>query len=323
MQNFDINIQDSVFKIQDSFVMLKKIILINPRGFCAGVRRAIKTVEKALEKYGAPVYLNHPIVHNDYVVSELEKKGAKFVKSINDIPENSVIIFSAHGVSPKIREQAVGRNLKIIDATCPLVTKIHIEAIKFFEQGYTVLLIGHSGHPEVVGIMGEAPILLIESVNDVEKLDIKNNKIACLTQTTLSVDDTEKIINKLKTKYPNLTIPGSSDICYSTQNRQNAVKKVGKIDLVLVVGSEQSSNSKRLVGAAKQIGAKSYLISSLENFKNQNILNQSSTLAITAGASTPEILVQEILNYLKQLFPNVKLEEKDYIKESIIFPLPF
>ena len=303
---------------------MKKIILAKPRGFCAGVRRAIDTVEKAIKKYSAPVYLNHPIVHNEYVVEDIKKKGAIFVKSIKDIPKKSTIIFSAHGVSPSVRQDVKKRDLKIIDATCPLVNRVHTEVCKFFEQGYTVVLIGHKDHPEVIGIMGEAPVILIENKADAEKLDIKNkNKITCLTQTTLCFSDTIEIINKLKEKFPNLVSPKGGTICYSTQNRQKAVKQLAQlVELIFIIGSKQSSNSNRLVDVAKQNGVESYLISDATDLK-QNFKNiDEKIIGISSGASTPEVLVQEVVDYFKNLFPGIIIEEVNSIDENIAFPLP-
>lgn len=298
----------------------KKIILANPRGFCAGVTRAVKTVERALEIYGEPVYVRHQIVHNKRVVNMLKKKGAKFVESLEDVPTGEVVIFSAHGVPPEVREKADKMGLKTVDATCPLVAKIHIEAKRFHENGYTVLLIGHKGHQEVVGIMGEAPIQLIESVEDINKLEINNQKkIACLTQTTLSVDETIDIIKALQEKYPDLVLPPRGDICYATQNRQRAVKDLsGKVDLIFVIGSKSSSNSNRL---AEVSGGKGVLISDISEI-DPDFLEDAETIGITAGASTPDIMVEEVIEYITNKYPGTTIKETEYEEENISFALP-
>lgn len=301
----------------------KKIILIKPRGFCAGVTRAVKIVEKALEKFGEPVFVKHQIVHNKRVVNMLKKKGAIFVESLNDIPEGSITIFSAHGVTPQVRKEAEARNLKIIDATCPLVNKVHIEAKKFSEEGYTVLLLGHAGHPEVIGVMGEAPICLIETLEDIENLKIPDEKkVACLTQTTLSIDDTKEFIEKLKKRFPNLILPPKEDICYATQNRQAAVKKlVRDIDLLLVIASKSSSNSNRLSEIGAKSGVASLLISDPSEIGDET-LECAEKIGITAGASTPDIMVNEAINYIKSKYPNSILEELDCSEEEVSFSLP-
>jgi len=303
---------------------MKKIILANPRGFCAGVRRAVQSVEKAIEKYGSPAYLNHPIVHNEHVVRQIIKQGAIFVDSIQDIPLKSVVIFSAHGVSPQIRDEAKKRDLNIIDATCPLVARVHAEVRKFFEQNYTIFFIGRKDHPEVIGVMGEAPIILIENELDTEKINIKNkDNIVCLTQTTLCISDTEKIISKLKKKFPNLVLSKGGTICYATQNRQNAVERLsGLADLVLVIGSKQSSNSNRLVEVARKNGVKSCLVSSVADLKQSYKKIDVQNIGITAGASTPEALVQEVVDYFKKLFPNIIIEELNCKDENMVFALP-
>lgn len=298
----------------------KKIILANPRGFCAGVTRAVKTVEKALETYGEPVYVRHQIVHNKRVVNTLKKKGARFVESLEDVPVGEVVIFSAHGVSPEVVDKALKMGLKIIDATCPLVAKVHMEAKRFHKNGYTVLLIGHKGHQEVVGIMGEAPIQLIESVEDINRLEIDNSKkIACLTQTTLSVDETADIIKALQEKFPDLVLPPRGDICYATQNRQRAVKELAdKTDLILVIGSKSSSNSNRL---AEVSGRKGMLISDISEIDG-DLLAQARVIGITAGASTPDIMVREVIEYIENKYPGTAVEESEYEEEGISFPLP-
>ena len=241
---------------------IKKIVLANPRGFCAGVDRAIEIVEKALEIFPAPIYVFHEIVHNRHVVNRLSRNGSIFVNDLNEIPDDSICIYSAHGVSPKIRSLAQAKRLKVIDATCPLVTKVHLEAIRFTKEGYSLILIGHPGHEEVDGTMGEAPMQLVSSVEDVKTLEVSNpEKLIYLTQTTLSLDDTNQIIEALKVRFPHLETPPKEDICYATQNRQNSVKEIaGQVDLMLVVGSSNSSNSQRLKEAAQGLGIPSYLI---------------------------------------------------------------
>lgn len=298
----------------------KKIVLVKPRGFCAGVTRAIRTVEKALELYGAPVFVKHQIVHNQRVVDMLKKKGARFVESLGDIPEGSVTIFSAHGVSPKVRKEAGRRNLKTIDATCPLVANVHWEAKKFHGEGYAVLLIGNRGHQEVEGIMGEVPVILIENIEDVISIKTaRGQKIACLTQTTLSVDDTAILIKKLKRKFPNLVLPPRGDICYATQNRQQAVKEAADIaDIIFVIGSKSSSNSNRL---AETAGAKGFLISDISEI-NEKALDKANVIGITAGASTPDVMVDEVVEFIKNKYQDIEINEMKREDETMIFPLP-
>ena len=298
----------------------KKIILAKPRGFCAGVTRAVKIVERALEKFGVPVFVKHQIVHNKRVVNALKKKGARFVESLSEVPAGAVVIFSAHGVSPEVKKEAEEKGLKIIDATCPLVNKVHIEARKFYNNGYTVFFIGHKGHPEVVGVMGEAPLILIEKIEDIENVEVKDpKKVACLTQTTLSLDDSVKIINALKQKFPNLVFPPQSDICYATQNRQRAVKSLlGKVDIVIVIGSKSSSNSNRLAEIA---GRKGYLISDISEI-DEDALENAKTIGITAGASTPDTMVQEVIDYLKNKYHGSLIEEEKNANEDVVFALP-
>ncbi len=301
-----------------------KIYLAKPRGFCAGVERAIEILDIALKKFGSPVYVRHAIVHNEKVVSEFERRGAIFIENIEEIPEGSIVIFSAHGVSPEVREKAEKKNLKIIDATCPLVTKVHLEAKYFAKNGYTIFLIGHKNHVEVEGTMGEAPdrIILIENKEDIEKLDGKDfEKIAILTQTTLSVDDTREIISEIQKKFKNVLKPRADDICYATQNRQDAVKKIAPfVDIFLVIGSKKSSNSNRLKEIAEKYGTKSYLI----NDKNEipkDALKNVKAIGITSGASTPEKLVDEIIEELKKLGAEEVIEIKG-TEENIKFSLP-
>ena len=300
--------------------MSKKIILAKPRGFCAGVSRAVKTVEEALELYGAPVFVKHQIVHNKRVVNMLKKKGAQFVESLSDIPDGSITIFSAHGVTPQVKIEAKEKSLRVIDASCPLVAKVHLEAKKFHDDGYTVLLIGHSGHQEVVGIMGEAPIILIESVNDIDDLKVPDSKkVACLTQTTLSVDDTVATIKELKNKFPDMALPMQGDICYATQNRQGAVKKIfDDVDVVLVIGSKSSSNSSRLAEIAREKG---YLVSDISEI-DEEALGMANVIGITAGASTPNVMVQEVIDFIKNKFPDTEIKEWEHEDEVMVFPLP-
>ena len=301
-----------------------KIYLASPRGFCAGVDRAIDIVELALKIFGPPVYVRHAIVHNRWVVNQLKEKGAVFVEDIEDIPEGAVTVFSAHGVSPQVRENAKKRKLKVIDATCPLVTKVHMEAKRFAKEGYTILLVGHKGHVEVEGTMGEAPdrIILIETPEDAEKVQVPDpQRVAVITQTTLSVDDTREIIEILRKRFPAIETPKADDICYATQNRQDAVKELVRIcDLILVIGSKQSSNSNRLREVAEKNGVTSYLVSD-ETEIAETWLKGIRAVGITSGASTPEFLVERVINKLKSLggvgpFDVVKT------REHVTFALP-
>ncbi|MFT6496443.1 MAG: 4-hydroxy-3-methylbut-2-enyl diphosphate reductase [Alphaproteobacteria bacterium] len=303
------------------------VFLAQPRGFCAGVERAIQIVEKSLIKYGAPVYVRHEIVHNTNVVNDLKKKGAIFVEELDEIPETKQpIIFSAHGVPKSVPKNAKNRNLFHIDATCPLVSKVHIEAEKLYKNGFEIILIGHQGHPEVIGTTGQLPdgtITLIETIIDAELFIAKNPiKLAYITQTTLSIDDTEEIVKCLKRRYPDITAPHKEDICYATTNRQNVVKKLSPhVDALFVVGSKNSSNSQRLVEVGIKSGCKeSYLIED-ENEIKWDILEKIENLAITAGASAPEKIVQKIIEALSNKF-NVNLESYNHINEDIFFKLP-
>jgi 4-hydroxy-3-methylbut-2-enyl diphosphate reductase len=303
----------------------KKVLLAAPRGYCAGVDRAVVTVQKALDLYGAPVYVRKQIVHNKHVVETLENRGAIFVDETDEVPEGATVIFSAHGVSPAVHESAKSRNLKTIDATCPLVTKVHQEARRFAAEDYQILLIGHEGHEEVEGTAGEAPehVQLIDGPEDIEKLDIKDpNKLIWLSQTTLSVDETMSTVKALKEKFPLLSDPPSDDICYATQNRQLAVKEIApSSDLVLVVGSRNSSNSVRLVEVALEAGAKaSYLIDYAHEMKEE-WLTGVKTVGVTSGASVPEILVEELLARLKEYgFGDVEVVTK--AEEHLLFSMP-
>jgi len=302
----------------------KKLLLLKPRGFCAGVVRAIDIVRIALETFGPPIYVRKEIVHNRYVVEELSGKGAIFVDSVEDVPCGERVIYSAHGVSPEVREASARRNLRVIDATCPLVTKVHVEAVKFAHEGYSLILIGHHDHDEVIGTLGEAPseTQVVGSPEDVAGLVVPDpNRIAYLTQTTLSLDETRDIIEALRRKFPNIEGPHAQDICYATENRQTAVKHVAAdADLLLVVGSDNSSNSNRLVEVARNLGTSSHLI---ENFRaiRPEWLVGVNTLALTAGASAPECLVEEVVSYLKnQGFTD--LQELEVMPENVRFGLP-
>ena len=303
----------------------KRVLLAAPRGYCAGVDRAVVTVQKALDLYGAPVYVRKQIVHNKHVVETLEKRGAIFVDETDEVPEGATVIFSAHGVSPSVHQSAQSRNLKTIDATCPLVTKVHQEARRFAADDYQILLIGHEGHEEVEGTAGEAPdhVQLIDKPEDIEKLEIKDpSKLIWLSQTTLSVDETLNTVAALKNKFPLLNDPPSDDICYATQNRQLAVKEIApQSDLVLVVGSRNSSNSVRLVEVALEAGAKaSYLIDYAHEMKPE-WLDGISTVGVTSGASVPEILVEELLERLKEYgFATVEVVTK--AEEHLLFSMP-
>lgn len=301
-----------------------RVILASPRGFCAGVNMAIESLDLALAEFGPPVYVYHEIVHNRYVVESFQDKGAVFVNDLEDVPHGAYLLFSAHGVSPEIRRIAKDRNLTAIDATCPLVTKVHLEAIRFAREGYTIVLIGHEGHDEVVGTMGEAPeaILLVDSVEEVEALDVASDaKIAYLTQTTLSVDDANRIIQALQRRFPHIQGPPKEDICYATTNRQEAVRVLAQeADFVLVVGSQNSSNSQRLRELAEEMGVGGKLIDGPTDI-DPAWLDGVSTLLITAGASAPESLVQECLQFLEQRF-DAKVETRSLRQESVHFQLP-
>ena len=301
-----------------------KVYLAKPRGFCAGVDRAIDVVEIALDIYGPPIYVRHEIVHNDHVCNELRKKGAVFVDEIKAIPEGSVTVFSAHGVSPAIKEEAKSRLLKIIDATCPLVTKVHLEAIRYAKRGYHIVLIGHRNHVEVEGTMGEAPgsITLVEAPDDVINLKLpQEDKLIYLTQTTLSVDDTAEVISALKSRYPHIEAPPTDDICYATTNRQTAIKEMARqCDLILVIGSRTSSNSNRLVEVANAKGVKSKLINDSSDLVRE-LFEGVEKVGITAGASAPEILVQDVVRWLETQFP-VEFADLDVVEEDVVFTLP-
>lgn len=305
---------------------MKKIVLANPRGFCAGVDRAIAIVEKALAKYGAPIYVRHEVVHNKYVVDNLIARGAIFIEEIKDVPENSILIYSAHGVPLSVREEAAAKNLHMIfDATCPLVSKVHVEIKNLHRQGYTIIMIGHKGHPEVEGTMGQVDgdIYLIETESDIIELPLEQNieKIAVVTQTTLSVDETKSIIKALQQRFKNLKLPKNEDICYATQNRQDAVKKMALVcDLLIVIGSKNSSNSNRLKELAENLGVCSYLID-FDHEINPEWLNNANTVGVTAGASAPEVLVEGVINKLNS-YGFKDIETLTTVEEHMIFALP-
>ena len=301
-----------------------KIILAAPRGFCAGVNMAVQSLDLALKHFGPPIYVYHEIVHNQHVVQTFESKGAVFVNSLEEIPSDSTVLFSAHGVSPEIRQIAKDRRLNAIDATCPLVTKVHLEAIKFAKEHYTIVLIGHEGHDEVVGTMGEAPeaIVLVEDTEDVEALQFTSEtKLAFLTQTTLSVDDANRIIQRLKERFPWIIGPPKEDICYATQNRQEAVRVLcQRADVVIVLGSQNSSNSQRLRELAQEFDRPAYLVDGPQDLNEEYFQGVESVL-ITAGASAPELVVQNTIQWLKDRF-NATVEEQEVRKEEVYFPLP-
>jgi len=301
-----------------------KILLAAPRGFCAGVNMAIESLELALNAFGSPIYVYHEIVHNKYVVETFRDKGAVFVDDLNDVPEGSNLLFSAHGVSPEIRQVARNRKLYAIDATCPLVTKVHLEAVRYAKEKYTILLIGHDGHDEVVGTMGEAPeaIVLVESVEHAESIELPDNaKLAYLTQTTLSVDDANRIIGVLKRRFPQLIGPPKDDICYATQNRQEAVAILAKeSNVVLVLGSQNSSNSQRLRELAEEHGVAGHLIDGAADI-DDSWFKPDDVILVTAGASAPESVVQECVEYLKEGF-DATVEVRTIREEQVHFALP-
>ena len=301
-----------------------KIILAAPRGFCAGVNMAVQSLDIALKHFGPPIYVYHEIVHNQHVVQTFQGKGAVFVNTLEEVPSDSTVLFSAHGVSPEIRRIAKERRLNAIDATCPLVTKVHLEAIKFAKEHYTIVLIGHEGHDEVIGTMGEAPeaIVLVEDPDGVEALQFTSEtKLAYLTQTTLSVDDANRIIQRLKERFPWIIGPPKEDICYATQNRQEAVRILcQQADVVIVLGSQNSSNSQRLRELAQEFDRPSYLADGPQDLKEEYFHGVESVL-ITAGASAPEMVVQNTIQWLKDKF-NASVEEQEVRKEEVYFPLP-
>ncbi len=305
-----------------------EVLLANPRGFCAGVDRAIEIVERALEIFGAPIYVRHEVVHNKFVVDNLKDKGAIFVDELSEVPDGSTVIFSAHGVSKAVQNEAKNRDVKVFDATCPLVTKVHLEVARYSKDGLDTILIGHKGHPEVEGTMGQyddscgGNIHLVENTQDVENLKVADiNKTAFVTQTTLSVDDTSDVIDALRVRFPNITGPKKDDICYATQNRQDAVKKlVESCDLLLVIGSKASSNSNRLREIADKNGIEAHLIDGPEYIEQKWLINKSK-VGVTAGASAPEILVQRVIEFLKENQKAVITEDHGK-PENVVFPLP-
>jgi len=312
--------QESPLNFQD-----KSIFLAEPRGFCAGVDRAIEIVEKAIEVYGAPVYVRHEIVHNRHVVQDLKVKGAIFIDSVADAPDGALLIFSAHGVSKAVQAKGKTRDLRVIDATCPLVTKVHLELLRHYAAGNQVVLIGHAGHPEVEGTMGQAPdgaVLLVSNTNDVENLKVTNpDKLAFVTQTTLSVDDTKDIIAALQQRFPNISVPKREDICYATSNRQAAVKELAeKSDIVFVIGSKNSSNSNRLREVAERCQTPAYLIDD-EHDIDSTCLDGKYNIGISAGASAPEKLVQQVIQFLQQQ-GHKNVHQLKTVDEHVTFALP-
>ena len=304
--------------------MEKEILLAQPRGFCAGVDRAIEIVERALQQFGAPIYVRHEIVHNAYVVEDLRAKGAIFIEELDDVPAGNTLVFSAHGVSKAVRAEAEARGLSIFDATCPLVTKVHVEVAKMRKQGCEIIMIGHGGHPEVEGTMGqtEEGMYLVETVEDVAGLQVQNpDQVAYVSQTTLSVDDTAQIIEALKAKYPNIIEPKKGDICYATTNRQEAVKFMApQVEVVIVVGSPNSSNSNRLREVAEKKGTPAYMVDNADQI-NPEWLEGRLRVGVTAGASAPEVLVDAVISRLKELGAK-SVRTLEGVEEAVTFPLP-
>jgi len=301
---------------------IKKVLLAKPRGFCAGVVRAIDIVDLSLDLFPPPIYVFHEIVHNRHVVDNFSNRGVVFVESLEEIPEGAVAVFSAHGVSPQVRDLARRKSLHVIDATCPLVTKVHLEALRFTREGYSLILIGHPGHEEVEGTMGEASMHLVSTVEDVERLYIPiTNRVGYITQTTLSLNDVAKIVEALKRKFPRLEAPAKVDICYATQNRQNAVEEMaGSVDIVLVVGSQNSSNSQRLCEVAHEAGVPAYLVND-ETEIDEGWFADAETVGVTAGASAPEELIARVLDYLRSM-GEATIEEMAGEDEAVHFALP-
>jgi 4-hydroxy-3-methylbut-2-enyl diphosphate reductase len=301
-----------------------KILLANPRGFCAGVNMAIESLELAVRMFGNPIYVYHEIVHNKYVVEHFREQGVVFVNELEEVPEGALLLYSAHGVSPEIRRVARQRNLRSIDATCPLVTKVHLEAVRYAKSGYTIVLIGHEGQDEVIGTMGEAPeaIVLVETPDEVARLEVANpDKLAYLTQTTLSVDDATRIIDALRARFPNITAPPTEDICYATQNRQEAVRLLAaEANGVLVFGSQNSSNSQRLAELAREVRVPAYLVDSADEIRPEWFTGDE-TLVVTAGASAPEVVVQEGIDLLLSRY-SATVEVRIVREEHVHFPLP-
>lgn len=301
-----------------------EILLANPRGFCAGVDRAIAIVERALELHGAPIYVRHEIVHNKSVVEDLRAKGAVFVEELDEVPSGGTVIFSAHGVAQQVRREAEARRLRVFDATCPLVTKVHVEVARMRHDGREVVMIGHEGHPEAEGTMGQSDdgMYLVETEEDVAKLQVRDpDHLAYVTQTTLSIDDCARVVAALKKRFPNITGPKKNDVCYATQNRQDAVKVMApKCDVVIVVGSPNSSNSNRLREVARNLGREAYLIDNASELKAEWIEGKRS-IGVTAGASAPEVLVHDVIHRLQELGAR-RVRELDGIEEKVVFPLP-
>ena len=301
-----------------------QVLLANPRGFCAGVDRAIEIVERALRLYGAPIYVRHEVVHNKFVVDDLRQKGAVFVEELSEVPAGATVVFSAHGVSQAVRRDAESRKLKVFDATCPLVTKVHVEVAKMRDHGREVVMIGHRGHPEVEGTMGQSVggMHLVEKPEDVTTLEVKDaSKLAFVTQTTLSVDDAQQTINALRARYPGIVGPKKDDICYATQNRQDAVKTLARqCEVVIVVGSPNSSNSNRLREVAEQQGIAAYMVDNASELKPKWVAGKR-VVGVTAGASAPEVLVKQVVDRLRQLGGGPAAEAKG-IAERVVFPLP-
>ena len=305
-------------------VLPQEILLAEPRGFCAGVDRAIEIVEKALAKFGAPIYVRHEIVHNTYVVNDLKTKGAIFIEELDDVPPGATLVFSAHGVSRAIQNEAAARGFQIFDATCPLVTKVHVEVAKLHKEGYEFIMIGHKGHPEVEGTMGQldSGIHLVEDVEDVARVQpLQTDRLAVVTQTTLSMDDAAEIAAAVKARFPQVREPKQQDICYATQNRQDAVKLMSpQVDIVIVVGSPTSSNSNRLREVAKKLGTESYMVDSAQELMPEWFVGRQR-VGLTAGASAPEILVKAVIDRIKVLGA-VSVRKMDGIEETVKFPLP-
>jgi 4-hydroxy-3-methylbut-2-enyl diphosphate reductase len=303
---------------------VSEVLLAEPRGFCAGVDRAIEIVERALAKFGAPVYVRHEIVHNTYVVNDLKAKGAIFIEDLAEVPPGAVLVFSAHGVSKAVRNEAAERGFSVFDATCPLVTKVHVEVAKLHKEGYEFIMIGHKGHPEVEGTMGQLTegIYLVEDVADVERVQPLNpEKLAVVTQTTLSVDDAAEILAAVKRRFPQVREPKKQDICYATQNRQDAVKVLApKVDIVVVVGSPTSSNSNRLRELAERLGTPAYMVDSADDLRHEWFA-QRHRVGLTAGASAPEVLVQQVIDRLRA-FGAVSVRKMEGVQEHVEFPLP-
>jgi len=310
--------------IQGTTSGVKTLVRVRPRGFCAGVVRAVDIVELALEAYGSPVYVHHEIVHNRYVVDQLRRRGAIFVETIGEVPVGAVLVFSAHGVPPRVRTEAKERQLKVIDATCPLVTKVHLEALKFAREGRTLILIGHRDHQEIVGTSGEAPdqTVVVGSVEEVDQLEVPNpDRLAFLTQTTLSLYDTQEIVVRLRERFPSIAGPASDDICYATQNRQEAVEALAReVELILVVGSANSSNSNRLVEVAQRVGVAARLIEDANDI-DEGSLEGVKSIGLTAGASAPEVLVEQVSQRLSA-FGFTNHRDLELIREDVRFTLP-